>query len=130
MGHYRFGVKDGHHQRFGELIKEWARGQRDLPKSIAEFRQVMEEEGIEAHFPTGDHELLNLNIFHGKTETLDIRLPPVGHLDESLKELKKPGATYDIPKFYHDAFGSTPVIPNNEDFHSARIGDYTIANCI
>ena len=127
----RFGIKDGHHQRFGEIIKEWARGERTpLPRSIAEFKAVLDAEGVEAIWPTGEHELHNLNFIFGRTETLDIRLPPVEHLNESRTHLAQPGVEYDIPRFYHDAFGSTPTIDNNETFHSARVGDYTVANCV
>ncbi|WP_193181518.1 hypothetical protein [Nisaea sediminum] len=123
----RFGIDDGYHARFGQLIKDWARGIKQPPADLDAFKQQLEDEGIKASYPTGANELKTLNVFRADSSRLDIRLPPTDFLDDSESFIVKHG--YVIPKFYHDAFDSEPTIDDVMVFHAARIGDYTLANC-
>jgi hypothetical protein len=126
----RFAIKNGDHAKFGALMKRWARQETPAPGTIDDLKVQLEANGIEAKFPTGDHELKKLSITWGLTERLDIRLPPVDHLDESEVHLSNPANNYELPDFYDDAYGTEAQIPDKTGFHNARIGDYTVANCI
>lgn len=125
----RFSIEDLDHHKFGELIKAWAMGKKPIPKDIDGFKQMMKDEGIKAHYPHGENALKKLNIFHGEVERLDIRLPPRRLIVESEAYLSKPGNTYPLPRYYELVFGNKPHIPDQLAFHSASVGDYTVANC-
>lgn len=125
----RFSIEDLDHQKFGELIKAWAMGKKPIPKDIEGFKQTLRDEGIKAHFPTGENALKKLNIFHGEVERLDIRLPPRRLLAEAEAYLARPGIAYPLPRYYELVFGNKPHIPDLLALHAARVGDYTVANC-
>ncbi len=130
----RFAILDRGHQKFGALVKEWARGTKPIPgKDPEEFKQYLEAEGIDLHWPEKkegqDHTVTEINIFQGVPHRIDIRLPPPSFIAESEAYLKTNG--YPLPRYYEDLFGTGPVWSNTTalDFHNARIGDYTVANC-
>lgn len=124
----RFAIQDADHHKFGALIKRWARLEVQPPGSIEELKKQLAANGIAASFPTGAHELKKLSFIWGSTERLDIRLPPVDHLKESEEHLAT--NEYELPSFYEAVFHSKPLIADRIGFHNARIGDYTVANCI
>lgn len=124
----RFAILDSDHAKFGALMKKWARLEVETPGSISELKKQLTEHGIQAKFPTGDHELKKLSFVWGSSDRLDIRLPPMGHLDESEAHLAT--NDYELPSFYEAVFNNKPTIPDKIGFHNARIGDYTVANCI
>ena len=125
----RFAIADRGHQKYGELIKKWARDKKSRPANLAEYKKALLAADIEGIFPTGENELQELNIIEGVASRLDVRLPPPHLIDESEYYLAQDGNDYPLPKYYEDVFGGPPNITNKLAFHAARIGDYTVSNC-
>ena len=122
-----FMILNGHHQRFGEIVKQLARSERPLPKSIEKFKLMLDMEGVQAIWPTGEQSLENIRFIIGRPETLHIRLPPVESLDDVDALLAQPGSALSPPLMYFQAFGTPATVTNEEAFNSARIADLTIA---
>lgn len=126
----RFSIHDPDHAKFGALIKKWARGTIPMPGSDPDdLKRQLVDEGISANWPTGKYQITEVNVFQGVPEKLDLRVPPKELLKES--EAFIAVNNYPLPSYYEDLFGVSADFSDVDpiEFHNARVGDYTAANC-
>lgn len=131
-------IKPEHELLWGKLVKSWAAGKNyfdptkpapPLPKTMQEFKDQCAGFGIELdNMPAS---ITAIVFVQPSKEALTIRLPPKEIVESNEVELQQPGSTYHIPAFYDEFYEKHLVVPDNRkiEFHSLRIGDYSISMC-
>lgn len=124
---------------WGKLVKTWATGENyvnpgqppfPLPRNLAELHKQTSAIGLRVKLPASN---TGLAFVQYSPEVATIKLPPKDMIEGSEADLVQPGGSYEIPKFYNDFYGKNLDIPDPDDrmkFHAARIGDYSIRNCV
>jgi len=125
MGIERVGVVN--HRMFGEHVKAWARGALPIPASLQEFRGQLVLAGVGVKIPD---RISRIIFVQDDEETLVVRLPCRSRLKEVEAELSAQGGSYPLPSFYEQTFACRARITQPIAFQSARIGDYSIAQCV
>jgi hypothetical protein len=110
----------------GRLVADWTRNPQTRPGCIADL--VAQLDGI-ARVPDN---FKDVKFVDGAVDTLVIRLPEKGVMQETMTSLESPlvGDRYPLPKFYDDIYHRHfgPEMTSLDTF-LARMGDYTIAQC-
>jgi hypothetical protein len=125
------------YENWGKLVKTWATGEDyiqnghkyPVPETLDEVKRQLAAANTGLTLP---ERIQNLQVVHGRSDTLLLRLPPPDLVKASEKRLST--EEYAMPAFYNDRFdGAAPApLPDKEArmrFHAQRIGDYSIANC-
>lgn len=124
----RFMVDDV--EKFGQLVKDWGRSKKPLPRNKQEFEKQLTEAGIKPTWPTGKNEIVNVIVEKVPLGVLHLLAAAPELYDESEAFLSKPGQSYPLPDYYEmDAFHAKPKVGDNIRFNNKRTGDYTIAHC-
>jgi len=113
---------------WGNLVKSWAKGDKPLPTTLANFISQCDNADVGMLMPNYINDLFVLQ----KPKTVFVlRLPPKDLVQESENALNA-GGLYPIPQFYNDRYGSVLNVPQAEmlNFHPQRTGDYVIRLCL
>ena len=113
---------------WGNLVKSWAKGDKPLPTTLANFISQCDNADVGMLMPAYINDLFVLQ----KPKTVFVlRLPPKDLVQESENALNA-GGLYPIPQFYNDRYGSVLNVPQAEmlNFHAQRTGDYVIRLCL
>lgn len=129
----RFLVKDL--VKWGNLVKMWSTQQpyRDIPvmpipRDLVEFRKQCAAIGLEVVIP---ETVTGLAVSLYSPEVLYLRIPPANMIKNMEAYLMDERTDYPVPAIYN-MYATTEIkIPKAEklEFHAARIGDYTVAQC-
>jgi hypothetical protein len=118
------------YDRWGDLVKKWARDASSRPNTFEEFKTELERAGVEAKFPRPFHELLFVERSSADT-TLTIYLPPPELIKQAEDDLQT--QNYPLPQIYPDHMRDPSLKVNTVAekllFHSKRVGEYTIKFC-
>lgn len=104
--------------------------------TVDEFKDRLAKAGVTGVFVPEQYK--KVVIVQGDKDTMIVRLPPQDELQGSEDDLLN-GAAYRIPAFYNGLWypGFEPRLPNAVDdkastmmLHAARIGEYTLNNCM
>ena len=119
---------------WGDLVKLWASAKSSRPANIAEFKQQLQDAGVGATFPVEFTGLTFIETSSADT-MLVIKLPPpdlVTEVEASLKG-QGPNQDYPLPTFYADDMINPQLKDSSTEgklqFHSKRVGEYTIRFC-
>ncbi len=103
-------------------------GTKPRPATMDELREQCAVAQVGALFADG---LTKVMLADTDEDTVVIRLPRKSVLEATSQRLEAAtGATYPLPEFYRAAFGKDPVIESAGAFRDARIGEYTISECM
>lgn len=118
-------------EKWGNLVKAWAKGEKARPTTLQEFKDQCVNEGVGASVPSyiTDFEMVQAP----DPSKLLLRLPPAA-LVKDTEEALAAGAAYSLPDFYRSFFNNQspnmpPDLPGKLKVHAERIGDYTMSFC-
>ncbi|BBK44430.1 hypothetical protein STVA_44500 [Allostella vacuolata] len=115
-------------EKFGELVKKWARGQVPRPTDKQQFESQLAAEGIIATWPSGEFEIHTIHVEQCVVGTLHLLVPAPEIIAHSENEIGR--KSYPLPDYYEiHAFHKPHEITDNDRFHNMRMGDYTVAHC-
>ena len=119
------------YDRWGDLVKKWARDPSSRPTTVAEFKEQLQKADVMAKYPRPFTELVFIESYYDDGKLL-IKLPPAELLDEAENEVQGT-SPYPMPPFYEgdmkDSSLKTDTPGNRLRFHSKRVGEYTIKFC-
>lgn len=111
----------------GRLVADWSRSPDSRPVSIAQLASQLD--GV-ARVPGS---FKRVRFVESEPDVLTIRLPDPQLLDEAMLKMETHlvGERYMLPNFYDDIYRNRfgPVMSPLDTFF-ARIGDYTISQCV
>ena len=120
-----------YYDRWGELVKKWARDPKSRPTTVAEFQDQLLKANVKAQYPEKFTELIFIETPYEDGRLL-IKLPPAELLDEAETAVQD-SSPYPMPPFYaNDMKDSNLKSDTPADrllFHSKRVGEYTIKFC-
>lgn len=112
-------------RELGATIIEWSLDPTKRPANLEAFvKDLVTNRGILGELPTY---IKSLMFVQAGKETLLIRLPPAELVKDTLANIPQ-GGDYPLPPFYKQRL-IDGQIPDNRDFFTHRIGDYTVAHC-
>jgi hypothetical protein len=117
-------------EKWGNLVKAWAKSQTTPPKTPKELKDQMARAGVDGRI---SDEITSIQFIVPDDKTLVILLPPGKAIDDAEVRLggSGDGAPYPLPAFYKVAFGGSDAKPAHwKTFNAQRLGEYTINNCL
>lgn len=133
------------HENFGKLIKEWADNPESRPTNLTEFRTALEDQGIDYGMPPFNPEdpdrdlhlrpIKRIRFVDLHEEELTIVVPSSNMLRIGEHLSTTDGGEYPFPKEYDKAYHGTPKTTGldkeqRKKIFLARIGDYSVGNCM
>ncbi|MEO8716487.1 MAG: hypothetical protein ABI369_15895 [Acetobacteraceae bacterium] len=134
----------GNFMNWGRLVKTWATGEDHvqdgnhypIPGDLAEFKRQVDQADCDMTIPA---RITSLQVIPGTADKLVVRLPPGEMIQDSeaviemlVKVLRK--SKYPLSDFYDMAWQGHEQTSFDKEhllcFHDARIGEYTINNCM
>jgi hypothetical protein len=127
----RFKVKENSKERWGFLVKDWAKGEKPCPKNLTELLAQCAQGGIEVEVPTF---ITGIVFVQNDKHVLTVRLPPKELLVAGEEFIRQTGEAYPLPNFYLDFFSQATLDENlssakREKLHAARVGEYSVNSC-
>ncbi|MBR0847435.1 hypothetical protein JQ543_06760 [Bradyrhizobium diazoefficiens] len=120
-----------YYDRWGELVKKWARDPKSRPTTVAEFQDQLLKADVMAKYPEKFTELVFIESYYDDGKLL-IKLPPAALIDEAEQAIRD-SSPYPMPPFYaadmKDSNLKNDTPADRLLFHSKRVGEYTIKFC-
>ncbi len=121
------------YEKVGQLIYEWATGDKPWPKDLADFRALV---GDNLYVPAEYERLRIVQADNGSVQIepgsngleFVLRLPPKGQVMESAERIDSGITSYPLPPLYELYLQQGHGRPPKGVFH-ARIADYTMRSC-
>ena len=117
------------YEAFGNLVKDWAKGEKPIPKTLDELKDQAAQVGAGLVIP---QQYKNLEIRQRTPDTLYLMVPVAQLVIDTEAVLQDKNSSYPLPFFYEDLFQmETPQLTPEEKLklHAQRIGDYTTGQC-
>jgi hypothetical protein len=128
---------------WGKLVKSWATGESrfpagtfgegmtppKIPQSIDELKAICAKLDLDVKLADWVKEIAIMQYSAG---TLAIRLPPRELIAKSEAKFNASQDGYPLPQFYRDFFdvsGGPSSNAQKQEFHHARIGEYSVNSC-
>jgi len=120
-------IQPGQHENMGKIIRDWVRGDKPIPTTLAELRCQLEVEPGHVVAKVSDA-LISFRfvqpLIYGE---YIIPLPHIDELETAILEVEST-SNYDLPPFYAEHISGGGLTP--EELLWSRVGDYTIASCM
>ena len=128
-------------QRFGELVEDWASGNKPRPNSIPELKAQAEERGINIVIPDHMTEFVRVDADSNTVMLFIPSLDAINKCRDHLQEIPPEFEIYPVDDYFTDAFkcgeddarileykNMSPA--EREEFMMKRIGDYCMTVCM
>lgn len=135
----RFWVDKADEEKWGRLVRGWARGVSEfpgipyekvqVPRSLDDLMAQCQLVRINVHVPAS---MTGLVVLQPGSETMVLRLPAKKLVEDAMAQFGAAGFDYQLP-FFYDTYCGTLKLNGKDDedkFQALRIGDYSIGQCM
>ncbi len=128
----KFKIADADQVAWGHLVKAWTKGDAPWPANLDELSAQCRERGIAIHLP--DY-VTEVAFVQNDRHVLLVRLPPKDLHVIGERNVVEQQNGYPLPSWYERFFNSPTqnmglTGKDRFDLHAARVGEYSINNCM